>query len=336
LRRHARTILVKWPGWSIGQPFDIDRRSRAAYLTSMSAATGETTFGSPPFQKQLPNAEAGAPENWELYDQYLDICEAHRWKMSDVRAEIATVVPASLTAEDLKVIDCVGEVAVVEGNAPSIVVNQLAIMLYDAEFAAWATYQVGEEAKHFHVLRHYCAHVGHAVSAQHGEASMSRLQKGYDPNDFQDEYGVILINLLGETLNIHLYQVLAAAADEPVLKGILMRMMRDERRHQQWFVAYFRKRAANEPAFVGRALASLKRTLRLDQSPTRGPQQHQGTGAVSYVVATEKLLASGHAMKVITRTVHEQWQRLEECFGPALDIDPRAFRFRQMARPHSD
>src|SRR5947208_11665278 len=58
---------------------------------------------------------------------------------------IESVDPATLTDNDRKVIDCIGDVAVVEGNAPSIIVNQLAIMLNDAEWASWATYQVGEE-----------------------------------------------------------------------------------------------------------------------------------------------------------------------------------------------
>ena len=292
-----------------------------------------TSFGAPPFEKRLPNADPGSPDNWALYDRFLDICEAHRWRMADVRRDIEAVDPASLTTNDHNVIDVLGEVAVVEGNAPSIVVNQLAIMLYDAEFSAWATYQVGEEAKHFHVVRHYCQHVGHPIAAQHGEESLARLQKGFDPNDFQDQYGVILINLLGETLNVHLYQVLAGAADEPVLKAILMRMVRDERRHQQWFAAYFRKRAERDPEFLSAALASLRKMLRLDTAPTRGPQQHQGTGALNYVAATEKLVRLGYATKVICRTVDEQWQQLQECFGDALDVDPREFRFRQMARP---
>lgn len=294
-----------------------------------------TTFGAEPFEKRLPNAEPEASDNWALYDQFLDICEAHRWKMSEVRKEIESVDPASLTPEDRKVIDVVGEVAVVEGNAPSIVVNQLAIMLYDAEFSAWATYQVGEEAKHFHVIRHYCRHVGHPVARQHGEASLAGLQKGYDPNDFVDEHGVILINLLGETLNIHLYQTLGAAAHEPVLKSILMRMAKDERRHQQWFAAYFRKRTASNESFARASLTSLKRILRLEEAPTRGPQHHQGTGASSYVVATQKLMDHGFATRVICRTVEEQWQLLQECFGPVMDIDPREFKFRQMARPLS-
>ncbi|HEY3233742.1 MAG TPA: ferritin-like domain-containing protein [Polyangiaceae bacterium] len=295
----------------------------------------ETTFGARPFHKRLPNAERGAPDNWALYDKFLDICEANRWKMADIRREIESVDRDTLTKNDRQVIDCIGEVAVVEGNAPCIVVNQLAIMLYDAEFAAFATYQVGEEAKHFHVMRHYCRHVGHEVASQHDEASICELQKGYDPNDFQDEHGVILINLLGETLNIHLYQVLALAADEPVLKGLLERIARDERRHQQWFAAYFRKRDAADPSYAGRALASLRRMLRLDEAPVRGAQRHQGTGAQNYLAATQKVLHYGYAMQIISRTVNEQWEVLKKCFGDRLDIDPREFRFRQMARPRT-
>jgi hypothetical protein len=295
----------------------------------------DTTFGAEPFQKRLPNAEPEAVENWALYDQFIDICEAHRWKMADVRREIDSVDPATLTDADRKVVECIGEVAVVEGNAPSIVVNQLAIMLYDAEFSSWATYQVGEEAKHFHVIRHYCRHVRHPVSLQHTEASLAQLQKGFDPNDFQDEYGAILINILGETLNVHLYQGLSAVADEPVLKSLLLRLAKDERRHQQWFVAYFEKRALGDPDFVKRALVSLRRTLKLDQAPVRGAQQHQGTGATNYICATEKLIEHGYAMKIISRTVEEQWELLKRCFGDQLNIDPREFRFRQMARPRS-
>src|SRR6266852_3149885 len=155
---------------------------------STDPVTVDTAFGTAPFQKRLPNAQPEAPNNWALYDRFLDLCEAHRWKMADVRREIESVDPASLTDNDRKVIDCIGEVAVVEGNAPSIVVNQLAIMLYDAEYAAWATYQVGEESKHFHAIRHYCRHVGHPVTSEHSEANIAERQKGFDPNDFQDEY----------------------------------------------------------------------------------------------------------------------------------------------------
>ncbi|MSP61717.1 MAG: ferritin-like domain-containing protein [Myxococcales bacterium] len=293
----------------------------------------ETTFGAAPFRKLLPNARPEAPDNWSLYDRFLDLCEAHRWKMADVRSEIETVDPASLSARDLQVIDCVAEVAVVEGNAPSIVVNQLAIMLYDAEFASWATYQAGEEQKHFHCVRHYCRRVGHPMAAEHGEAKLAERQKGFDPNDFQDEFALVLINILGETLNIHLYQVLAGAADEPVLKGLLQRIARDERRHQQWFVAYFLKRAGQDPAFVPSALASLKRMLRIDSAPDRGAQQHQGTGVENYLQATEKVMRYGYSLQIITRTVDEQWRVLQECFGAALDIDRRQFVVRQMARP---
>lgn len=296
--------------------------------------TDKTTFGAAPFEKRLPNAAPGAPENWTLYDQFLDMCEAHRWKMAEVRQEIASVDPASLTENDWKVVDCVGEVAVVEGNAPSIVVNQLAIMLYDAEYAAWGTYQVGEESKHFHVIRHYCQHVKHPIATQHGEAIVAERQKGFDPNDFGDEYAIILINILGETLNIHLYQVLAGVADEPVLKSILQRIARDERRHQQWFIAYFLKRAAENPAFVLQALAALRRLVRIDEPPTRGAQRHQGTGSVNYLQATEKVLRYGYSLQIIARTVTEQWDVLKKCFGDVLDIDRRQFIVRQTARPN--
>lgn len=292
-------------------------------------------LGSAPFKKRLPNAAADAADNWALYDRFLDMAEAHRWKMADVRSEIESVDPAMLTENDRKVVDCVGEIAIVEGNAPSIVVNQLAIMLYDAEFSAWATYQVGEEAKHFHVVRHYCRHVGHEVAGEHGEANLARQQKGFDPDDFQDEYAVVLINILGETLNIHLYQVLSRAADEPVLKGLLQRIARDERRHQQWFVAYFHKRAALDPAYRKCALAALRRLLAIDQPPERGAQRHQGTGSVNYLQATEKVLRYGFSLPVISRTVREQWTILEECFGSCLDIDRRQFIVRQTARPSS-
>jgi hypothetical protein len=295
----------------------------------------QTTFGCAPFQKRLPNSGADAPDNWALYDRYLELCEAHRWKMADVRQEIESVDPAILTNKDRQVVDCIGEIAVVEGNAPSIVVNQLAIMLYDAEFAAWATYQVGEESKHFHVIRHYCRHVGHEIARQHSEANIARVQKGFDPNDFQDEYAVVLINILGETLNIHLYQVLSGAADEPVLKSLLLRIARDERRHQQWFLAYFLKRAAAEPAFVANARASLHHLLRIDEPPARGAQRHQGTGAVNYLQATEKVLRYGYSLPIIARTVHEQWELLQKCFGAALDIDRRQFVVRQTARPQT-
>lgn len=293
----------------------------------------ETTFGSDPFHKQLPNAEPEAADNWALFDQFLDICEGHRWRMSDVRTEIESVDSAKLTTNDLRVIDCVGEVAVVEGNAPSIVVNQLAIMLLDAEFSAWALYQAGEESKHFHVIRHYCRHVNHPISKQHGEASLVTLQKGFDPNDFQDQYAVILINILGETLNIHLYQALAAIADEPVLKSLLQRIARDERRHQQWFIAYFLKRAAQDPSFVANAQKALRNVLRLDDRPAQKAQHHQGTGARNYVLAVNKLLKYGYASRIITRTTEEQWQIVNKCFGDQLGIDKRQFFYWQMARP---
>jgi hypothetical protein len=289
--------------------------------------------GTVPFEKRLPNAEPEARNNWALYDHFLEACEAHRWKMADARKEIETVEPASLTENDRRVVDCIGEIAVVEGNAPSIVVNQLAIMLYDAEFAAWATYQVGEESKHFHVIRHYCRHVGHDIATLHGEANVAARQKGFIPDDFQDEHGVVLINIFGETLNIHLYQVLASRANEPVLKELLQRIFLDERRHQQWFVAYFRKRAAEDPAYVLRTLAALRRLIKIDEPPERGAQRHQGTGAVNYLHATEKVLRYGYSLAIIARTVREQWEMLEKCFGDRLDIDRRQFIVRQTARP---
>jgi len=263
------------------------------------------------------------------------LCEAHRWKMADARREIETVDPARLTDGDRRVLDVLAEVAIVEGNAPSIVANQLALMLNDAEFSAWATYQVGEEAKHFHCVRHYCARVGHPSAREHGEARVVERQKGFDPDDFQDEYAVVLINLLGETLNIHLYQVLAEAADEPVLKGMLQRMARDERRHQQWFLAYFDKRARADAGYRARALDALKRVLRLDAAPSRHPQQHQGTGAPNYLTATEQVMRHGFSLPIIRRTVDEQWERLRDCFGEALDVDRRQFIARQMARPET-
>ena len=293
----------------------------------------ETGFGAPPFQLRLPNAAPDAPNNWSLFDEFFELCERHRWRMEDVRAEIAAVDPASLTENDRRVLDCVGEVAVVEGNAPSIVVNQLAIMLRDAEYASWSTYQVGEEAKHFHAIRHYCRHVGHEMAAAHGEAEWAARQKGFDAADFQDQYACILINLFGETLNIHLYQVLAANADEPVLKELLQRIARDERRHQQYFVRYFAKRAAEDPRFVEQSQSALKRMLKLDVAPERQPQQHQGTGVSSYLAATEKVLRYGYSLDIITRTVKEQWALLGELFGERLQIDRRQFYARQMARP---
>ncbi len=284
-----------------------------------------------PFTRQLPNASDQASDNWALYDQFLDLAEAHRWKMSDVRQEIESVDPASLTDADRRVVDCIGEIAIVEGNAPTIVVNQLAVMLFDAEFAAWATYQVGEEAKHFHVVRHYCRHVGHDMAAAHTEAKVVEKQKDFDPEEYQDEHWVTLVNLLGETLNIHLYQQLAKAADEPVLKELLHRISLDERRHQQWFVAYFKKRAESDEEYVGRALKALRMMIGMDAPPERGAQRHQGTGSVNYLQATEKVLRHGFSMSIIARTLREQWQILESCFGDRLDIDKRQFISRQTA-----
>ena len=84
-----------------------------------------------------------------------------------------------------------------------------------------------------------------------------------------------------------------------------------------------------------RALASLRRMLRIDEPPTRGAQQHQGTGAVNYMQATEKVLRYGYSMQIITKTVDEQWESLQNCYGAALDIDRRQFLVRQMARPRA-
>ncbi|MDG2308214.1 MAG: ferritin-like domain-containing protein [Candidatus Binatia bacterium] len=284
-----------------------------------------------PFTWRLPNAPVDAEDDWVLYDQFIDLAEAHRWKMSDVRREIEGVDPATLTEADHKIVDCIGEIAIVAGNAPTIVVNQLSVMLFDAEFAAWATYQVGEESKHFHVVRHYCRHVGHAMSAEHTEANVVRKQKDFDPDEYHDEHWVTLVNLLGETLNIHLYQQLSKAADEPVLKELLHRISLDERRHQQWFVAYFKKRAQAEDAYVGRALAALRVMLGIDEPPDRNAQRHQGTGSVNYLQATEKVLRHGFSVPIIARTVREQWQILESIFGDRLDIDKREFISRQTA-----
>ncbi len=288
---------------------------------------------SEPFARRLPNAPPEATNNWSLYDSFLDLCEAHRWKMADVRKEIEAIDPTTLTARDHKIVDCIAEVAVVEGNAPSIITNQLALMLYDAEYATWATYQVGEEAKHFHVVRHYCRHVGHPMASEHTESKLAERQKGYDPSDFQDEYACILINIFGEILNLHLYQVLANNTDEPVLKSLLFRIARDERRHLQWFCAYFKKRVAEDPAYADRALVSLKQILKLGEAPVRGAQRHQGSGTQNYLQATEKVVRHGFSMAIIIKTVNEQWSTLEELFGPMLDIDRRQFIARQMARP---
>ncbi len=293
----------------------------------------ETAFGVLPFQLRLPNSAADAHDNWSLYDEFIELCERHRWRMEDVRAEIVKVDPSSLTQSDRQVVDCVGEVAVVEGNAPSICVNQLAIMIHDAEWAAWATYQVGEEAKHFHVIRHYCRHVGHPMAGAHVESEWAARQKGFDPSDFQDQHACVLINLFGETLNIHLYQVLSARADEPVLKELLLRIARDERRHQQYFVRYFEKRAAADPAYLAQAQVVLRRMLKIDEAPERGLQQHQGSGVTSYLAATEKVLRYGYSLDIITRTVKEQWTLLQQLFGAELKIDRRQFLARQTARP---
>src|SRR5262245_25339164 len=104
------------------------------------------------------------------------MCERYRWRMEDVRRQIATVDPSRLSDNDRRVLDCVAEVAVVEGNAPSIIVNQLAIMMRDAEYSSFATYQVGEEQKHFHAIRHYIRQVGHAMAEAHSESSFARQQ----------------------------------------------------------------------------------------------------------------------------------------------------------------
>jgi len=292
---------------------------------------GEDSGGA--FRRVLPNAAPGSPLNWALYDRFLDLCEEHRWKMADVRREIETVDPGSLTEADLQVLDCLCEVALVEGNAPSIVVNQLAIMLHDAEFAAWATYQVGEEHKHFHAVRHYLTRVGHEMAARHEEASWVQHQKGFQPEDFGDEHACILINVFGETLNIHLYQVLAERAGEPVLKRLLQRIARDERRHLQYFLEYFERRAQQDPGFVDRSLVSLKRLLQLDEPSAQPPQRHQGSGVDSYLAAAGKLLRYGFSLEIVTRSVKEQWALVERLFGPALDIERRRFLKRQMAYP---
>jgi len=261
----------------------------------------------PPFTRKLPNAAPGSPRNWALYDRFLDLCERFRWKMADVRREIATVAPARLTDDDQRVLDCLADIALVEGNAPSIVVNQLAVMINDAEFASWATYQVGEEQKHFHAIRHYLRHVGHPLAAQHDEASYVSHQKGFLPQDFQDEHGCILINLFG--------------------------MARDERRHLQWFIEYFEMRSAENVAFVPNALQVLKRLLELDRGPRQDPQRHQGSGVDSYRSAADKLLRNGYSFEVVARAVREQWALLERLFGATLDIQRRQFLARQMARP---
>lgn len=292
---------------------------------------GEDSGGA--LQRVLPNAAPGSPHNWALYDRFLDLCEQHRWKMADVRREIETVDPRSLTEADLRVLDCLCDVALVEGNAPSIVVNQLAIMLHDAEFAAWATYQVGEEHKHFHAVRHYLTRVGHPSAARHEEASWVQHQKGFQPADFGDEHACILINVFGEALNIHLYQVLAERADEPVLRRLLQRIARDERRHLQYFLEYFQRRAQQDAGFIARSQASLKQLLRLDDPSAQPPQRHQGSGVDSYLAAAGKLLRYGFSLEVVTRAVKEQWALLEELFGPALEIERRQFLKRQMAYP---
>jgi hypothetical protein len=90
-------------------------------------------------EKRLTNAAPNAPDNWALYDQFLEMCEA---PLEDVglRRGSNRSIKSALSENSLS-----GRLrrrgGVVEGSAPTIVVNQLAIMLHDAEFAAWATYR---------------------------------------------------------------------------------------------------------------------------------------------------------------------------------------------------
>jgi hypothetical protein len=180
-----------------------------------------------------------------IYDKYLRVTEAERWRMEtdipwqEVQPELALTQPDIL--EKLR------GAALIESYAPMFALKSLHLWWDSLEESAIASIQFYEEYKHYFALKRYLEPLGYGIPERE---IVDVRRKNYGAY-YEDRVRQLANYMMSEHFTAHFYQRLKEQAAEPVLKVLLDLLMRDEFRHCNVFYALLQRRLQQDPSIRG-------------------------------------------------------------------------------------
>lgn len=189
------------------------------------------------------------------FDRFYRTHERVMWELGDI--DFSAIQSELLTDNEVQ---AVRGAMLVESHNPVYTNFLLDFFRHDHEMAAFVVTWSYEELKHYMALRAYLEASGR-VDIDEMEAELAQTRAG---NLQLEEEGLTPLQfeayaMLQEQITGSYYKRFSESAQEPVLKGMLSIIGKDEYRHCQWYLEKAKQALMKDPRRVGEVVEVLSR-----------------------------------------------------------------------------
>jgi hypothetical protein len=164
-----------------------------------------------------------------IFEEYFKTTEKQRWSLEeDIPWQ---KIDIDLARSQPDILENLNLAALIESYAPMYALKGLGVWWNSIEESAIASIQFYEEYKHYFALKRYLEPVGYTIPDQE---IIDAREKNFSAV-YEDRIAQLANYMISEHFTAHFYMHLLKTAKEPVLKTLLLHIMKDEFRHSDIF-----------------------------------------------------------------------------------------------------
>lgn len=249
--------------------------------------------------------------NTGVYELYMAEMDRIQWHLEDIKNLVDSFKDkVSITDNDYQLLDIIKEIAYCEGVGYTIGYNNTYHAGRMHPFNLWNALQCHEELKHFHTVRA----VLNGLNVRTDKLDEEFIADSFDepnPDLFDNQYNVFLINFLAELHNIRAYVMLSNSLDSPEIKQVMKLIAEDEVVHKKIFAAHFKYLCQRDPKWAKNSFDCLMDT---------GFGKHQAQASPHYKILMNKIgkyygkSGKTDALKFLNQSMRAQYLELKSLF----------------------
>ena len=209
-----------------------------------------------------------------IYEEHLRAAEAAAWS-------VETSIPWERIDKDLarsepEILAALHDAALIEGYLPVFAPRLMRLLWDDIDATAILSLELYEGLKHYTALKRYLDTVGFAQARVSESTLVAARTKAADITYSPELVATYLTHFMcSELFAAHFFRRLGERTREPVLRGLLAYLTRDELRHSAAGAALLKQRLAIDPSLATEVLLAAENF------------RHYGSDVVDVPVAAE-------------------------------------------------
>jgi len=253
--------------------------------------------------------------NTGVYELYMAEMDRIQWHLEDIKNLVDSFKnDVSITDNDYQLLDIIKEIAYCEGVGYTIGYNNTYHAGRMHPFNLWNALQCHEELKHFHTVRA----VLNGLNVRTDKLDEEFIADSFNepnPDLFDNQYNVFLINFLAELHNIRAYVMLSNSLDNPEIKQVMKLIAEDEVVHKKIFAAHFKYLCQRDPQWAKNSFDCLM---------DNGFGKHQAQASPHYKILMNKIgkyygkSGKTDALKFLNQSMRAQYLELKSLFDPEV------------------